>query len=247
MESDRNKDFDLQVRKKLENFSEEVSPSLWSAIEKEIQPEKARTKVFDLRRYRYISIAAALLIIGFTVWQIQPEEKIFLSGQGTVEEMALVKKPVLEQPVVDKANSLNVEKEKEPAITKLSNPVIETVLNDDEGKHPLQDSPLVKEKKIEKNFQREPLIAVNAPLENDDVSLEEVSLAPSLNETLDMSDEYLASLNQGEGVMDAESEERSGIVSGILNFVAANIKIGEGKRVEFTETEHGIIKIGLKR
>ena len=245
MESDRNKDFDRQVRKKLENFSEEVSPSLWSAIEKEIQPEKARTKVFDLRRYRYISIAAALLIIGFTVWQIRPEEKIFLNGQGTVEEIALVKEPVIKQPVVDKTNSLNVEKEKEPAITKLSNPVIETVLNDDEGKHSLQDSPLVKENKIEKNFQREPLIAVNAPLETDDVSLEEVSMAPSLNETLDVSDEYLASLNQGEGVV--ESEERSGIVSGILNFVAANIKIGEGKRVEFTETEHGIIKIGLKR
>src|SRR5690606_5816339 len=215
MESDRNKDFDRQVRKKLENFSEEVSPSLWSAIEKEIQPEKARTKVFDLRRYRYISIAAALLIIGFTVWQIRPEEKIFLNGQGTVEEIALVKEPVIKQPVVDKTNSLNVEKEKEPAITKLSNPVIETVLNDDEGKLPLQDSPLVNEKKI-KNSQREPLIAVNAPLENDDVSLEEVSMASSLNETLDVSDEYLASLNQGEGVMDAESEERSGIVSGIL-------------------------------
>src|SRR5690606_6577532 len=155
--------------------------------------------------------------------------------------------PVIKQPVVDKTNSLNVEKEKEPAITKLSNPVIETVLNDDEGKHPLQDSPLLKENKIEKNSQREPLIAVNAPIENDDVSLEEVSTTPSLNETLDVSDKYLASLNQGADKMDTKSEERSGIVSGILNFVAANIKIGEGKRVEFTETEHGIIKIGLKR
>src|SRR3546814_4903376 len=87
MESSHNKNFDQQVKRKFEDFSAEVPSSLWAGIEKEIEPEEVKIKkVFNLKRYRYISIAAASLIIGFTIWKIQPEEKIFLSGEATVEE-----------------------------------------------------------------------------------------------------------------------------------------------------------------
>jgi len=53
-------------------------------------------------------------------------------------------------------------------------------------------------------------------------------------------------LDLGQGTEDMEPEERQKIVTGILNFVAANFQIGDDRRVEFTENEHGIIKIGLR-
>src|SRR5690554_4578852 len=237
MESNHNKDFDRQVRKKFENFSVEVSSSLWATIEKEIEPEEAKThKVFNLKSYRYIGAAAALLLIGFTIWRIQPEERIFLRGEVIVEETALVKEPEFKQSADDKINHTFVEKKNELVSTSVPRPVKVTVMNESE-------------KEIEVISKREPLLVVNTPVERDNVSIiEESGITPSLNKTLDVRDEHLASLNQIEDVIETEPEERTKIVTGILNFVAANFHIGgEGKRVEFTENEHGIIKIELKR
>src|SRR5690554_1251497 len=107
MESNHNKKFDQQVKKKFEDFSAEVSPSLWAAIEKEIKTEEVKTtNVFNLKRYRFISAAAALLIIGFTIWKIQPEEKIFLSGPGAMEEAALAQVPEVNKLTADSLTSV---------------------------------------------------------------------------------------------------------------------------------------------
>lgn len=238
MESNHNKDFDQQVRKKFEDFSAEVPPSLWTTIEKEIKPGEVKiNKVFDFKRYRYISVAAALLIIGFTIWQIQPEEKIFLSGQGAMEETALVQEPEVQQS-----------SDNRPVLKTVSEPVTVAVVNDVEEDQRLQDPQLAIEKKTEEVSPREPILAVNIPTKNDNAPLiNDVSAASSLNKTMDSRNESLDSLDTGLELAATEPEERQNIVSGILNFVAGNLQIGGDRRIEFTENEHGIIKIGLKR
>lgn len=236
MESNHNKKFDQQVRKKFEDFSAEVSPSLWDAIEKEIKPEEVKIKkLFNFKRYRYISVAAALLIIGFTIWQIQPEEKVFLSGKGTVEETAIVKELEVQPPPVNES------------VPKIVYKPVTLAMNDGVEEQQSHDSQLDIEKKAEIISSRKPLSVLNTPVENDHTSLvNNVSVASSLNKVLDVSNENLDSLDRGQELAETEPEERQKIVSSILNFVAGNLQIGGDRRVEFTENEHGIIKIGLK-
>lgn len=249
MESNHNKDFDRQVKKKFEDFSAEVPPTLWTTIEKEIEPGEVKIKkVFNLKRYRYISIAAALLIIGFTIWKIRPEEKIFLSGQGAIEKTVLVQEPEVKQSADERLSPLVVEKDNEPVLINVSEPRSVAVVNDDDNDQRRQDSQTAIEKKTEEFAHREPILAVNAPVENDNSSLiDNASAISSLNKTLDVMDENLDSLYQGPELAETKAEERQNIVSGILNFVAGNLQIGGDRRLEFTENEHGIIKIGLKR
>lgn len=248
MESNHNKKFDQQVRKKFEDFSAEVSTSLWVAIEKEIEPEEVKAaKVFSLKRYRFISAAAALIIIGFTIWKIQPEEKIFLSGEGTVEEAALVQEPEVSQPTADRLTSVVTEEDREPVSKHVPEPVSATVVKEDGEDLHVQAPQLAVERKIEEVPYTEPVLAVKAPIESDNALLiDDASIAASSNKALDVKNENSDSLNQSLALAETESVERPKIVSGILNFVAANLQLGGDKRVEFTENEHGIIKIGLK-
>jgi len=248
MESNHNKKFDQQVKKKFEDFSVEAPPSLWTAIEKEIKSEEVKTnKVFNLKRYRFISAAAALLIIGFTIWKIQPEEKIFLSGQETEKEPGFVHVPEIKQSTNDKVISVMVEEDNEPVLKPVPKPISVAIAHEDSEGWLLRDPQLAVEQKIDEVSTREQLLAVSTPIENDNASIINNKSASSLNKTLDITSENLDSLYQEPYLVENEPEGRQKIVSSILNFVAANIQIGGDKRVQFTENEHGIIKIGLRK
>src|SRR5690554_6431610 len=132
MESNYNKKFDQQVRKKFENFSSEVSPSLWTAIENEIQPnEVSIKKISIIKRYRYFSGAATLLIIGIAFWHVRPVEKIFLTGKGITEVNTVVEEPEIKRSLSAEGAPARAKDDTALAPEAVSKPLSLAVRNED--------------------------------------------------------------------------------------------------------------------
>lgn len=255
MESSHNKKFDQQVRKKFEDFSVEAPSAMWAAIEKEMEHVRVEdVKVFRLKRYRYIGAIAAMLVIGFTIWQIQPEEKIYLRGEDSVERTALVQKPDVKELSDNREPGLVQKEDKEPVFEDFSRVETTQPLNEDvslmDGHSDIHQvasrGSIVEQKAMDvlPNESHIPINPVEEPIPSRmETQVETLPIASSLiavNEERD-------SLDNIQSVVKTQPEERQKIVTGILNFVAANLQLGGDRRVEFTENEHGIIKIGLKQ
>jgi len=249
MESDHNKKFDQQVRKKFEGFSVEAPSSLWAGIEKELEPGKANVrKISVLKRYPYISVAAALLIIGFVIWKAMPEEKVFLQGQKPADESAFIQAPEVKQPIDDAINPMRIESKNKVVAEASLKPASAALVKSDDEEHSLASSGRVTEQNTEGLSLSEPHLLVSASIDNDEALLsKDADAASFLVTTTDTGNDLTDSIDHKQDLVEAEPEARQKIVSGILNFVAANIQIGDDRRVQFSENEHGIIKIGLKR
>jgi len=249
MESNHNKDFDNQVKKKFDGFLPEAPSSIWQEVEKGITKESTfEPKNQNISKRgnvkRYMSIAAALVFIGFTIWKLQPEEKILLKGSSlvqktdqqridTIQKVARIE-PVKTYPIP----SDNVNK----AEYGLEKPINET------SARPASIVSIKKEK-------IDP-IAVNLPVDfgiegNEDLPQEEVRITlstPDKSESTKLSslEEPILSINNEESyIPNPQPKEKQKIVSSVLNFVANNLIKGE-QFIEFTETEHGILKVDLK-
>jgi len=249
MELDHNKKFDNQLKKKFDEFSPEVPSSIWNGIEKELDKENvAGPRILKansgINLKRYMSIAAAVLLVGFVFWKFQPEEKVFLRGSehfvqktnvaaidtGQVARVAEVKVHPMpnyseneEEPIFDSSKDASLGlvsangslKEKDILIKYASIPEIE-------------DSVIVPDNEISIALSSGP---ANTALVTASLNLEE---SPAI---ISQEEQYLP---------DSQPQERQKLVSSVLNFVASNLKVRDKQVVEFTETEHGIIKVGLK-
>jgi hypothetical protein len=206
MESNYNKKFDQQVRKKFENFSSEVSPSLWTAIENEIQPnEVSIKKISIIKRYRYFSGAAALLIIGIAFWHVRPVEKIFLTGKGITEVNTVVEEPEIKRSLSAEGAPARAKDDTALAPEAVSKPLSLAVRNEDSDDEQLQVSLLTAENRSENITLRELPITSNALVENDKtVLVEDLSSASVLDNRLAYRSENPDSLDLGQGSEDTE-------------------------------------------
>jgi len=250
MESDYNKKFDSKLKKKFDEFSPEIPSSIWNGIERELDKENTAEPIISkvssgTNLKRYMSFAASLLFVGFAIWKVQPEEKIFLRGSEDFVQKANV-------AVIDTIRQVaQVEDIKVHTRTnydtKKKEPIFES--HKDVSLEPVKVALSIREKNIVIKSGSISEIEDNVIVPDNEIAIA-LSSRPA-NTTLVTSslnlEESPAIINQEEQYLpDSQPQERQKIVSTVLNFVASNLKVRDKQVVEFTETEHGIIKVDLK-
>ena len=252
MESENNKEFDRQIKAKLDELQPEVPASLWDSIAKELPREEKERKISGKTRFPYSWAAiAACLLIAFSFWKLQPKEVIHLRSTAAIAENEMPDDIVALQdgattesaPIADPVSpAFPLARRSEPAVAG-SDKSTSSLLSDvsPNSYASVNRTEIPSHQQIEALELPEPDF-INEP-KVQSVLEEEVAFAPAPFEEASTSD------YPGADAQDISVEERSRpkVVSSVLNFIAGNIQIGSGgTRVEFSETEHGVLKVDIK-
>ena|SRR5690606_38441647 len=249
MESENNKEFDRHIKAKLDELEPEVPASLWNAIAKELPAEQNLRSISDKRGFSYSWAAiAACLLIAFSFWKFQPEEVIHLRSTTASADRETPGDRVVIQvhPPAEPVQKSGSDAPATPArrqVTPPAGPGHPDRLSDispntyaSVNKVNIEPHQPVKALKLpEHDFIDDP--EVQSVLE------EEVAFAPVPLEEAGAVDVPATDAE----AFAVEDKSRPKVVSSVLNFIASNIQIGSGAtRVEFSETEHGVLKVDIK-
>lgn len=256
MESENSKEFDRRIRGKLDSYHPEVPSSLWKAVEAGLpHVEKANISGRRSFPYSWLTIAACLLI-AFSFWKLQPEEVIHLRATSAIAEkpddsdlenvnnsltpIPAVKSAPRALPATESKQSADTHAETAPPDRRSAVPPNSYATNHRSGSAPRQDR-----SELHQRFH---------PVENpESVMITEPELQTVVEEqaapvSRPIEEAIVTNLSDsGENTLSAEERSRPKVVSSVLNFIASNIHIGgSGTRVEFSENEHGVLKVDFK-
>lgn len=248
MESGNNKEFDRHIKAKLDEVQPEVPATLWNAIANELPAEENVRKITGKRRYPYAWLAvAACLLIAFSVWKLQPQEVIHLRSADAL----VVKSP---NGGADKEVSAGARQSALPVLSPSDalpdEPAMAAPVKNNAAYRPaVRAEHYASVRKAETEPQRDiqalelpEAVFIQVP-EKSSVLEEEVAFVPVPFE--EESEQSFPEKNAE--TLSAGERSRPKVVSSVLNFIASNIQIGGGgTRVEFSETEHGVLKVDIK-
>lgn len=282
MASNHKKDIDQLFKSKLENHASEVPESVWTKIAGGLDQEKVEVAVVEPKAKKthiswVLKIAAGLLLFGVVLWQVQPEEKVYLTNLTKEEDTRggqerLTDKGEAQLPASEITKE--VETPSEDLVEAESRPALEKKMNS----RPTERIAYQVEKQATENLVRESAVepeeyvAVTqrtiepsrpekvvglvsdemqeneAPIALEYEVLTESELAELLvyePENLDLQTLNLDDTGTVNGTSGMRERERPRILSGVLNFVANNLKLGENPVIAFDETEGGILQVDM--
>lgn len=256
MESVKNNKMDKQVKAKFDDFAPPVPPDLWNKIESELdtaQPIKSTPiKRIGLSFGLYGGAIAATLLIAFAFWKFGETETIELKhspevyalkapfegnesdqevkndkkqaqqgGLFEVDPFAAVKNPIkIAEVVTTKPQIIEAKIATEAS---LENPLKE-----------VESNVVYTESALSLSITEAPLPIQQAlPFEGEIIALQEPT--PLQEDIQDNVEEEIS-----------PSKNKKIGVSTVLNFLAKGLSNENGKSIEFSESEEGILKLDLK-
>ncbi len=258
MELENNNNMDEQVKATFDNFAPPVPADLWDKIEKQLDvPQSIENKPIRriMRSYSiYGGAIAATLIVAFAFWKFQKNEtielkpgpevyasKIPLEGNRIGLESMISDEQVLQEPLSETLLEVGrIAAVKKPTVAaKLTSKSMVKEVNLANSTS-LASTLQVRESNtvhVESAFS---LSVAEAPLAIQEVlPLESKIIA--LQESISLQGDVQASL-----VEEDTSENKKIGVSTVLNFLAKSLSKENGKSIEFSESDEGILKIDLK-
>lgn len=280
MASNHKKNIDQLFKSKLESHASDVPESVWSKISAEMDQEEVNgPKLTTQRKKNNLSwvsaIAAGLLLFGFIIWKVQPDEKIYLTkADSSVRDNRETpayknhEKVAEPEPETNTVAPLNVPAKSEETARVTEQPVRlpkERLAVHTEESTSKQIATEVPEKIAEEEIYSidQHVAEVDkagemalARVETSEMEHPEPAypvVEPEVGEILTAVTEDTPStplrLEDSEPLGSSPvmpDRERPRILSGVLNFVANNLKIGDNTVIEFSETEHGILHVDVK-
>lgn len=263
MERMQDNTFDRKIKEKLEGLNPTVSGGLWAKIEAGLAEEPAGHLTGRARKkqaFRWISIAASLMIVGFAWWMYQPTAVIYLRTETAVPVTLTT---TGHQTAINAGN---------PAIAQVISPVSEKHSGPAIGqKAPAQQkrrdfqatdntreqqaAPVAEKRVImllEETevphaaiYQQFPKVPVQA-----EISLANKPLAKQHLENVPLllaSTSSVADQERPEDQPQQMPDRRPFGVSSILNFVVGAVDNRENKIITFTEDSEGSLNIDFKK
>ena len=253
MESMKNNKMDGQVKAKFDDFAPPVPPDLWNKIESQLdaaQPIKKKPiKRIGLSFSLYGGAIAASLLIAFVFWkfgeneaiEIKPSPEVYASKvpheenkSGQREEKQVTQEGLLEvNPIVAVKNPIKIVKDVTPKPqiieTKLATETsLESLLNE------VESNAVYVESALSLSIVEAPLTAQQVlPFEGEIIAFQEPT--PLREDIQDNVEEEIST-----------SKNKKIGVSTVLNFLAKGLSNENGKSIEFSESEEGILKLDLK-
>lgn len=276
MASNHKKDIDQLFKSKLENHASEVPESVWTKIAAGLDQKTVEVAVVEPKGKKthiswLLKIAAGLLLFGFVLWQVQPEEKVYLTKEGDTRggQELLADKGEAQLPASEITTEVETpseglaEAENRPAPEKkvISRPAeriayqVEKQVSENLERESAEEYAAVTKRTIEPSRPEEVVGLVSDGMQENEVpialeyeALTESELTDLLAYELESPDLQPLNLDDTETVKGTSSmreRERPRILSGVLNFVANNLKLGENPVIAFDETEDGILQVDM--